>query len=100
MLTTNPNDPELGHGVDKEKVPQNKKYLVLSDEEIAKGFTRPLRMSYVHDTCGVETRMGLKLCETYAREPKFYGSTYCVGCQKHLPVSEFKWSEDNQIVGS
>lgn len=111
-LTTDPNDPRLGHGVDTEPVPQNETYLVLSAEERAKGFVRPLRRSYVHvgidgtekertgEGCGVETRMGLALCETYAREPKFYGATFCVGCQKHLPVAEFIWAEDNERVGS
>ena len=98
--TTDPNDPELGHGIDPEKIEQNKKYLILSEEERAKGFTRPLRMSYIHTTCGVETKMGLALCETYARDPNFYGATYCCECQKHLAVSEFKWKEDGEIVGS
>ncbi len=99
-LTTDPTDPELGRGVDASPVPQNKKYLVLSPEERAKGFQRPLRRSYVHDKCGVQTTMGLALCETYAAHPKFYGSTYCVGCSMHLPVSEFKWCEDGEVVGS
>lgn len=99
-LTTDPSDPRLGHGVDKEKVPQNEVYLVLSEEERAKGFVRPLRRKYVHKKCGVETKMGVALCETYARDPKFYGSTYCVGCSMHLPVSEFRWSEDDAVVGS
>lgn len=100
MLTTDPKNPNLGHGVDSEPRAQHDTYLVLSEEERAQGFTRPLRRSYVHDKCGVETKMGLELCETYARDPSFYGSTYCVGCRMHLPVAEFKWSEDNQIVGS
>ncbi len=99
-LTTDRNDPDLGHGVDDKPIPQHKKYLVLSDEELSKGFVRPLRRSYKHSKCGTVTTMGLKLCETYARDPKFYGSTYCVGCQMHLPVSEFKWSEDGEVVGS
>lgn len=99
-LTTDRNDPELGHGVDKKPQDQMKKYLVLSDEEIAKGFVRPLRRSYIHKKCGVETKMDSKLCETYARDPSFYGSTYCVSCRMHLPVQEFRWAEDNKIVGS
>lgn len=99
-LTTDPKDPELGRGVDTAQVPQHKKYLVLSEEDRAKGFVAPVRRSYVHDKCGVETKMGLALCETYARDPKFYGSTYCVGCKMHLPVGEFKWSEDGEVVGS
>ena len=98
--TTDPNDPALGRGVDTEVTQQHKKYLVLSEEERAKGFIRPLRRSYIHTKCGVETKMGLALCETYARQPSFYGATYCVGCSKHLPVAEFTWSEDGQVVGS
>jgi hypothetical protein len=50
--------------------------------------------------CGTETVMGQKLSETYARFPKFYSATFCVGCNKHLPVSEFRWSKDDEVVGS
>lgn len=100
MLTSDPNDPRLGHGVDKEPIPQHDVYLVLSEEERAKGFVRPLRRAYVHSTCGTLTTMGLALCETYARNPSFYGATYCVGCQMHLPISEFTWDEDGEVVGS
>lgn len=47
-LTTDPKDPRLGHGMDDEPGPQNAAYLVLSEAERAKGFTRPLRLSYRH----------------------------------------------------
>lgn len=99
-LTTNPDDPRLGHGVDKEITKQHDAYLVLSDEEKARGFIRPIRTKYIHKVCGVETRMSESIAETYARDPKFYGATYCVGCQKHLPVSEFLWSDTTEEVGS
>lgn len=111
-LTTDPNDPRLIYGVDTEPGPQNKVYLVLSEGERKKGFVRPLRRAYIHvgisgseqhrteSACGAETRMGLALCETYARDPKFYGTTYCVGCQLHKPVGEFIWDEDGDVVGS
>jgi hypothetical protein len=99
-LTTDPNDPRLGRGVDTEPIPQHEVYLVLSDEERAKGFIRPLHRVYVHKTCGTKTTMGLALCETYARDPKFYCATYCCGCSKHLPVSEFLWDGTNDEVGS
>jgi len=99
-LTTDRNDPRLTHGVDEAPVPQAEAYLVLSEEERAKGFVRPLRRAYRHLTCGCETRMGLELCETYARQPTFYGSTYCVGCRMHRPVGEFVWAEDGAVVGS
>jgi hypothetical protein len=49
--------------------------------------------------CGTETTMARPLAETFARDPKFYGGTYCVGCQKHLPVGEFVWA-DGSVVGS
>lgn len=98
--TTDRNDPDLGYGGDTKPGPQNKKYLVLSEEELKKGFVRPIRESYIHDKCGVETRMGLSLAKTYAADPSYYGFTYCVGCKMHLPVGEFKWAADGEIVGS
>lgn len=128
---------------------QHESYWVLSADERAKGYVRPLRHSYRHvgeqpkfplrdltdeertrhagcnyvkfevypesespktgrfwteaalkGGCGTETRMGFALCETYARDPSFYGSTFCAGCRTHFPVAEFRWVEDDQVVGS
>src|SRR5258708_5292592 len=47
-LTTDPNDPRLGHGSDREPRPQQEVYYVLPEEERAKGFVRPVRYSYKH----------------------------------------------------
>lgn len=149
-LTTDPNDPRLGRGVDREPRDQHEVYLVLSEAERAKGFVRPYRDEYRHvgirpryplrdltveekerhagrnyakyeeyppdhdsgaigrlwtdemlrSGCGAVTTMGRVLSETYARDPKFYGATYCVGCRKHLPVEEFIWTADGERVGS
>lgn len=99
-LTHDRSDPRLTHGVDTAPGPQAEVYLVLSEEERAKGFVRPVRQKYLHTKCGVVTRMGLVLSETYARNPKFYGATYCVGCSMHLPVAEFTWDPDGSVVGS
>lgn len=155
-LTTDPNDPTLGHGSDDTPVPQNATYLVLSEEERAKGFVRPVRSSYRHvgtsgprfplrdltdeekkrfgyvpgqkyeeypeserpllgslwtqqrleranKGCGSVTTMGTALAETYARDPHFYGSTYCVHCCMHRPVGaqgEFVWVPDGSRVGT
>jgi len=44
--------------------------------------------------------MGRALSETYARDPTFYGATFCVHCNKHLPVAEFVWTADGLQVGS
>jgi hypothetical protein len=52
---------------------QHKAYWVLSEAERAKGFVRPVRDRYRHETCGSVTTMGRALSETYAREPGFYG---------------------------
>lgn len=154
-FTSDPEDPELGRGVDGEPVPMNKKYLVLSEEERAKGFVRPLRFSYRHvgiagpvhpardltererelygrhgyikfepyphssaatgrfwtqqqlddvgNGCGSVTTMGAPLAETYARQPGFYGATYCCTCMKHRPVGadgEFVWEGTDERVGT
>lgn len=139
---------------------QNEVHLVLSEEERAKGFVRPVRLAYIHvgltgpkfplrDSteeekrthgeqyvkfeeypsgaflkvgearslgrfwsqeqlddvgrgCETKTTMGQALAETYARNPSFYGSTYCCGCQMYRPVGkdgEFMW-EDGTRVGT
>jgi hypothetical protein len=151
--TTNPNDPRLGHGSDNEPRPQNEAYLVLSDEERARGFVRPVRSAYKHvglseakyplrdltdeekaeysrfgyvkyekypesespmlgrfwtqdqldsigNGCGGVTIMAPKIAETYARDPLFYGATYCMQCRMHKPVAEFVWVDGGAVVGS
>jgi hypothetical protein len=149
-FTTDPTDPRLGHRTDANPGPQNPVYLVLPEEERARGFVRPLRTAYRHvgerpsyplrdptpeeqergyarfedypperhpilgrgwtqaqlddHGCGTVTSMARPLCETYARDPSFYGATYCVTCRRHLPVREFVWVEadgtDGPVVGS
>ena len=135
---------------------QHRAYWVLSVEERAKGFVRPLRFSYVHTgeqpryplrditeeernrdiasrgnsdpyvkfeaypesespvtgrfwtqkqldnrrRCGGTTIMGQALGETYARDPNYYGSTFCAVCGTHFPVREFLWTGTQERVGS
>lgn len=90
-LTSDPSDPDLTRGVDDEPTPQAQAYLILSDEERARGFIRPVRRTYFHEVCGTTTTMAVPIAETYARRPDFYGATYCVRCGRHLPVDEFVW---------
>lgn len=157
-LTDDPSHPGVKRGPPDEKpVPQHDTYLVLSAEERAKGFVRPVRRSYAHvgrqvcgkvrqgmgddptqpwlcilaprhegecgawhkakdigeieragkhhllGGCGTVTTMGQALSETYARDPHFYGATYCCGCMKHRPVGrngEFVWQGTNERVGT
>lgn len=98
------NDPKEAResGIDPETGMQNK-YVVLTEEERAKGFVRPVRRSYLHLKCGVVTTMGLPIAETYARDPHYYGGTFCVGCRNHFPVGpkgEFVWDGTDERVGT
>lgn len=101
---------------------QHDGYIVLCPDERAKGFVRPYRDAYKHvgasiedvrnagdgdrvvarraGGCGSVTTMGRALSETYARQPSFYSHTFCVSCNKHLPVADFVWTADGQQVGS
>lgn len=76
---------------------QHKAYWVLSDEERKKGFTRPVRLSYIHTECNTETTMSKAIAETYARDPKYYNSTFCFHCRSHMPVSEFLWLDGTEL---
>ena len=132
-----------------------KGYVVLSAEERAKGFVRPVRRSYRHvgapgpkhqlrdltpdeaqryarfgyakfeaypdggsvtgkywtdaelarigRGCQADTTMGTALAETYARDPAFYGGTFCAACGAHFPVGpagEFVWHGTEERVGT
>lgn len=137
-----PIDPETGqHGA----------YWVLTEEERAKGFVRPVRRSYIHagvrpqhptrpltdeekgrydsygyiafeaypdaeetgrpgrfwteaqlnSGCGAVTTMGQSLAETWARDPAFYGATFCATCRDHFPVAQFQWDDEKkEVLGS
>lgn len=137
---------------------QHRSYWILSAEERARGFVRPVRRSYSHvgppgprnptrpltdeererykgcgyvsyeayppgdpervgsvvgefwtqaqldrvgRGCRTVTTMSLAIAETYARQPSFYGSTFCVGCGTHLRVGkagEFVWVVDGRVT--
>lgn len=99
--TSDRNDPRLTRGTDTEPVDQAEAYLVLTDEERARRFVRPLRLTYLHTACGTRTTMGRAIAETYAAQPGFYGATYCVACRMHLPVGtagEFVWVDRDGTV--
>jgi hypothetical protein len=101
--TDDPNDPGL-----KDIGPDGlqAKYLVLSEEERAKGFVRPVRQQYLHVDCPeggnamlpAVTTMSIDLAQTYARDPGFYGGTYCAFCKTHRPVAEFVWVVDGDVT--
>ena len=134
-----PIDPKTGMHTD---------YWVLPQEELDKGFVRPVRTSYRHvgkrpkhptapltdeqekmfgghgfvvfekypegekstgrywtqeeldSGCDQTTTMNIKLAETYARDPKYYGATMCRHCGDHFPVAQFVWKGTTEVVGS
>lgn len=108
IATTDGNEPAPGMEHGKAGAPQpinpetgqHKAYFVLSEHERKKGYVRPFRRSYQHIVCQGVTTMAASIAETYARDPKFYGTTFCVSCEEHFPVSEFVWEYTKEIVGS
>jgi len=101
-MTTDRNDPRLNiiryDG-------QQETHIVLSEEERSKGFIRPIRLGYKHLLCNSETTIGRSIAETYAREPTFYGSTFCVNCGDYFSLRlednepAFLWDCDGTPVG-
>lgn len=148
--TPTPTDAKLGDG-------QYADHWVLCESERAKGYIRPMRLSYIHvgiagprfetrdlteaererfgyagyvkfeiypaghhasatgrfwtqqqldsvgKGCGVLTRMPQACAETYAREPGYYGSTFCCGCGDYFKVGrdgEFVWDGTEERVGT
>lgn len=61
------------------------------------------RLDKIGKGCGGVTTMGQSLAETYARDPGFYGGTFCATCGDHFPVGEageFVWVPDGSRVGT
>jgi len=98
MTDGSPEDPD--HRQIDPRTGMQRGYIVLSAEERAKGFVRPVRRTYTHATCGMDTTMGLSLAETYARDPGFYGGTFCCTCRAHFPLDEFVWRGTDEKLGT
>ena len=57
-------------------------------------FVQPVRESYTHvdgECNGATTTMGTKLAESFARDPRQYGKTFCARCGDYYPLDEFVW---------
>lgn len=86
------------------------KYGYVKYEEYPKGessvvgrFWTQASLDNVGKGCGTLTTMGQAPAETYARQPDFYGSTYCCGCSMHRRVGEdgeFVWDGTDERVGT
>lgn len=75
----------------------------MDDRPVTGRFWTRAQLDSVGKGCGVVTTMGQAIAETYARQPGFYGSTFCCGCGKYLPVGaagEFVWDGTDERVGT
>jgi len=62
-------------------------------------FKQEPRSVYVHvDGCKQSTKMVGDLPESVARDPEWYGRTFCVACGKHVPVEEVEWKDGEDWV--
>lgn len=95
-----PVPPDHSHAKINPKTGMQQEYVVLTPEERAKGFIRPVRLVYTHLTCKMDTRIMMDIAETYARDPKFYDGTFCFHCRLHLPLHEFVWQGTDIKVGT
>lgn len=69
-------------------------------EERVDGTTHLWTAKRLKSGCGVATTMGQAIAETYAREPGYYGATFCIRCGIHLPVGEhgeFTWDDGSKV---
>jgi hypothetical protein len=102
-VTLSGKPPEIPHGPAPGPVDpatgMHADYWVLSEEDRAKGFIRPVLRHYRHEKCGTFTTMHQSIAETYARNPNYYTETFCASCRAHFPVGEFVW-EDGTKVGT
>jgi len=62
-------------------------------------YAAPIRRKYIHKSCGVVTKIGLDIAETYAKNPNYYGRTFCCGCKDYFNVGDFYWEIDGVILG-
>jgi len=88
-----PVPPDRSHTAIDPRTGMQRGYVVLSPEERAKGFVKPVRRSYIHKVCGTMTTMGRGLSETYARDPYFYSGTFCCQCHAHFDLAQFDWED-------
>jgi hypothetical protein len=82
---------------------QYEQYPETEEENVLGRFWTQASLDSVGKGCGAVTTMGVSLAETYAREPGFYGSTFCATCGRHYPVGErgeFVWEGSGERVGT
>ncbi len=75
-------------------------HFILSEEDRKQEHIRPVFTSYRHIKCKGITSIPLKIAETYAINPSFYGSTFCSICGDYFLVGEngeFIWLNGTKV---
>jgi len=70
---------------------QQKGYVVLTAEERAKGFVKPVRGIVYPQGLRLPDEYGTALAETYARNPWFLQRHVCCACGAHFDLNQFHW---------
>lgn len=73
------------------------------ESSITGQFWTQQRLDNVGQGCRTTTSMSRAIAETYASNPHFYGSTFCVRCGEHFKVGaqgEFVWADSDERVGT
>lgn len=59
---------------------------------------KPNQQTYVHNTCGGQTRMPDNCMRTYLENPYYYGRTFCCTCKDYFPVEQFEWRHTGKCM--
>jgi len=73
---------------------------ILSEGDRSQGFIRPLRVAYIHVSCGTVSTLGKFMAEIFAGAPCYYADITCAHCRTQFLVSEFRWRDSGEVVGS
>lgn len=73
--------------------------VVLTEQELAAGFVRPLRLRVLHIFCGRPSAVMAGQAEDLAKDPASWSTCWCGVCGRRLPIEQFTWV-DGSPVGS
>lgn len=77
---------------------QQNEYVTLPENERIENIPDGTPQDYIHFSCQEVTIMPHEIVASYLKNPFLYmaDQTYCVGCEKHVPISECEWVETNE----
>ncbi len=81
---------------------QQTDYATLPPEDRLEGDLTGVPTVYVHQQCGAATGMPDEIVRSYIKNPFLYmsDSTFCTGCEKHVPIGECIWADTGENLQS